>query len=150
MAGELTSYNSVLSYSTTQGGSYTNLAKAKLIKLPKWTKGTVNVRGLTDLYPSRLPGWIDYDETLKIELYLTKALFTTLQTMFKIAPGGVLYWWKMTFQQLSTETVAASYFGGEGFLKTIDLSQMEVEDNMAVMLPCEIEASGEWTFTGGS
>lgn len=150
MAGELTSYNSTLSHSTTQGGSYTTLSKGRILKPADWTKGTVNVRGLTDLYPQRLQGWPDYEETLKYELYLAKALVTTLQTMWKVVPGTACLWWKITFQQLSTETVAASYLGGEGFLKKIGWSQMEEADNMAVILPCEIEQSGEWTFYPGS
>ena len=150
MSGEYTSYNATLSYSTTQGGSYTSLATCRLLKPADWMRGTVNFRGLTDQYPVKLPGWIDYDETIKLELYLAKSLISTLSTLFKETPGAANYWWKITFQQLASEVTSASYLGGQGFLKKIGWSQMEETDNNAVMLPCEIEQSGEWSFNAGS
>lgn len=150
MAGEFTSYNAVVSYATSQGGPYTNLSKARLVKPADWMRGTVVVRGTTDQYPQNLPGWIDFEGPLQIELYLTKTLIASLVTLFNETPGAANYWWKLTFQQLASESVSASYLQGEGFLSKIGWSSMEQADNNAVTLPCEIVQSGQWTFNAGS
>lgn len=129
------SYNSAMSYSSTSGGSYTELSEVLSISDNLSVK-PVDVTHLKSDSAARefIPGMID-GGTVSVELNFLKASLTHVFTILRTA-----YWWKITDSDGSITAFKAFYTG----------KSKKIVDDDRVTLSLELKVSGLPTFTAAA
>ena len=130
-------YGSVLSYSTTLGGSYTTMGQVENIDGPDITVPAVKIsnQDSTNTAEEKLPGIADAG-TLKVTLiYLKTAMAILYTTMYRTQ-----YFWKITYPDASTWTNLY------GHISSIS-PKAPLGD--AIKVDLEMEISGKPTWTSG-
>ena len=140
MASDATkAYGSVIAYSTTENGTYTDIAQSVDLGGPSPEVGDVGITNndSPDNTKEYMPGMIEPGE-LEFQLVYKKDQCATLYGMFG---DDVVYWWKETYPDGSSWKFAGYIkgFGTEG----------ETEDG-ALMNNVTIKLTSKPAFTAGS
>ena len=140
-AGEI-GYGTILAYSDTENGSYTDIAEMTDIGLPNIEANDVDKTTYTSPSYSRefTPGLINPGE-VTFRVLFDKDELDTLYALRRTTQ-----WWRIRFPLAEGETVP-SQWKGQGYLKKVQ-NMNPLDDKMEADMA--VKASGFWTFTPGS
>jgi len=148
-AEHLHSAGSSLGYSTTNSG-YTLLTDLKKVHAPPLDRNDSKDTSLdsANMFEQSTPGWRKVGAAT-FEVYLTRAQFAALQTIYNLNSISAVYYWQLTVPKLSTES-AASNLVWQGYVKTLALSEGSTDTDDKYAVTVTITGSYGYTWTQGS
>ncbi len=94
------------------------------------------------------PGWRSTGSAT-VRLYLTKAQFAALQTLYNLDGPSAVYFWQLTLPKLSSESTASNLVF-EGYIKSIKIGRASVSSSEKIDCTVTITGSFGVTWTSGS